>query len=597
MATVKLADGSEVFCREWVPGQANGEAVLLLHGVESHSGWFDEVAPLLTRAGFAVFAYDRPGWGQSAGVPGHLFSYADELARLEALARALRLKHSRLHLAGMSWGGMFAAYAALRAGVLFDSVTLIAPGICAREGVGAFGALKAAGAVLTRDWLATVPLDINAAHFTTRPEKQAEIMADPHRTKRVSAAFCFETLKMRRFIREHAGKRALPPTSLLLAEHDQIIDNTATLELFAGAREVTSEEVARAAHSLVFEAPEKCAAAIALAAARAESRAPGRKVAVLGAGAVGSFVGGMLALGGARVTLVAREKQVAAVNRDGLKLRVGGAERIVKDNLRAVTELDEAPELLLITVKSFSLEAALAGLQGKIGRDTVIVSLQNGIGNELKIRTAFPDNRVYAGVICAYLDFPEPGTVVCADDRIGLGVGSFDGDAAGLEEVADWLRASRMEVATAVDGLALKWSKLLLNVAFNALNAVTGLATDRIMADKRYGRLAARALKEAFAVMRAEGIRPVDLPGYPVKTLEKICRLPVPLVARALAFGTRKATRAVSSMQQDLRRGRGLTEIDELNGVIVRLAENHGLDAAANRELCALVREKCAVGA
>ncbi|MBP5233338.1 MAG: 2-dehydropantoate 2-reductase, partial [Planctomycetes bacterium] len=297
-------------------------------------------------------------------------------------------------------------------------------------------------------------------------------------------------------------------------------------------------------------------------------------------------------------TLVGREPLVAAVCERGLKLRLGGGARVVRDNLRPVTALTpgEAPDLLLVTVKSFSLGPALEQIKAAVTPRTVIVSLQNGLDNELAIRTAFPDNPVLAGAICAYLDSPAPGEVVCADDRVGLGVGSFDGDSEMLARVAGWLRWSGMEVATALDGMALKWSKLVLNVAFNALNAATGLDAGDIMAHREYGPLAAAALKEAFAAMAAEGIKPVDLPGYPVRKLRLLCRLPAPVVAKGLARATRGANHTVSSMRQDLRRGRGVTEIQGINGAVVASAARHGVPAPANQRLVKMVEDAVARG-
>ena len=128
--SVRLSTGQELFTREWQPQDKARGVVLCLHGVESHSEWFEEVAAELARRGLAAFAFDRPGWGRSAGVRGHLAAYADAVRQVAEVASTLRERYAEVHLAGLSWGGLLALYVALRRGPLFDALTLIAPGIC-----------------------------------------------------------------------------------------------------------------------------------------------------------------------------------------------------------------------------------------------------------------------------------------------------------------------------------------------------------------------------------------------------------------------------------------------------------------------------------
>lgn len=587
----------KTFYREWLPEKSvdNHEVVLCLHGVESHSEWFNDVALALAERGFAVFAYDRAGWGQSAGLAGDLSSYTQAINQLCEIVNQLREKYTRVHLVGLSWGAMFALYTTLRRVILFDSLTLIAPGICPKQGVGFWAGVKIAAYLLTRQFRQTVPLNIDLTHFTNVAEKTAYLINDKYRTKNITAGFAWETLKMRKFCHEFCGRRAMPPSLLLLAGDDKIIDNTATRALFfRTSTEV--EEIPFTAHSLVFECPERVANAISrLAQISKDHLLQPKKIAVLGAGAVGSFIAGMLALGGNNVTLIGRDAQVDAINRDGLLLKIGGAMRKItaRENLIATTKYNElkSADLLIIAVKSFSTASALAQIAPYISPSTVIVGLQNGIHNEEKIATQFPNNPRFAGVISAYLDYPNNGVVECADDKIGLAIGGDDNHNAKLSDVAAWLRTSRIEVVAYPSARSVKWSKLMLNVAFNALNAATGLSAGQIMAHPEYGNLAAQALKEAFAVMRAEQVIAVDLPNYPVRKMEKLCYLPTKIVAKILAFSTRGAQKTISSMRQDLRKKSPHTEIDDLNGTIVAYAEKHNLPATANRQLCKMVRE------
>ncbi|MDR0867237.1 MAG: 2-dehydropantoate 2-reductase [Planctomycetota bacterium] len=599
MSKCKLSDGAEIFCREWQPENPNGEVVLLLHGVESHAEWFDETAQNLLRCGFAVFAYDRPGWGHSDGAAGDLTAYAVALRQLEEIGNALRKKHSRLHLAGLSWGGMFAAYAALRRGLLFDSVALIAPGICPRRhGLGWLGGVKTLFRLATGNRRAATPLLFTPSDFTTRRDKAAYIQGDTWRNHDITASFAVETFKMRRFIRENIAARRLPPATLLLAQNDAIIDNTATRECFAPTA-VEVVEVPQAAHSLVFEAPATVAQKIAETAARRPRT--GKKIAVLGAGAVGGYLGGALALGGNDVTLIARQASADAVQKNGLLLKVGASERRVKENLRATTTVaNEVFDLLIVAVKSYDTEAALAALCEKIPATTTIVSVQNGVGNEEKIAGLLPQNQVFGGVVVIHAQATAPGEITVRSDRCGLAVGrdlagvaATPARQAAFDEMVEIFRAALgLEIAAAPSVAAVKWSKLAMNAAFNAVNAVSGLSPRQMINDPRYGPLSMRALQETFAVMRAADIAAVKIPNFNAPVVEKICRLPNAAVVWLNKLAAKfRDEEAVSSMRQDLQKGSTRTEIAAINGAVAALGERVNVPTPANRELCALVEK------
>ncbi len=592
--TVTLNPDENVFTRLWpVPGAH--DVVLCLHGVESHSEWFDELGAQLQRQGLACFAYDRSGWGQSPGSRGHLDSYDDALGQLEKIATRLRAQYDRVHLAGLSWGGMLAMYAALRRGILFESVTLIAPGILPQIDLHLLQKLRVAKSVLSSSKHELVPLALKVDHFTARKDKAEYIQNDPHRTRNVSASFCFESLKMRTFIKQNIGRRGIPPTQVLLAGRDAMIDNYATESLLAQAN-ATIRHYPGAAHSLVFEDPSGVARDIAEMVQSSKIQPTGKHVVVMGAGAVGSAVGGVLALAGNSVTLVGRQAHVDAVNTDGLKIKLGHGTRTVKSHLIAVTNpaaISAQADLIIFAVKSFDTDAALQQVKPLVGYNTILMSLQNGIGNDKRIAETFPHQTILCGAICAYLDFAAPGEIHWTTDRGGVMGGVVQGD--GPVAAAVWRTIfSRAMIETGLHSknpAGVKWSKLMLNVAFNALNAVTGLPTAEILAHPEYGMLAVRALKEGFAVMRGMGIAPVDLPGYPVRKMARLCRLPAGCVRPVLAKITARETKTVSSMAQDFRRKRGLTEIDEINGAVAEAGKSCGVATPANDQLCRMVEE------
>jgi 2-dehydropantoate 2-reductase len=586
--------GGGIFSRAWEC--ASREVVLCLHGVESNAEWFGELAEKLSRK-MDLFAFDRPGWGRSEGERGHLASYADLVRLLDQTATKLRERYEKVHLAGLSWGGLLALYVCLRRAPLFDSLTLIAPGVVPKIDLPLSGKLSAATGIVTGNRLKKIPLAIQPHHFTARLDKLDFIRNDPHRTREVSASFCLETLKMRRFVAEKIGTRRLPPMLLLLAGNDAIVDNEKTVALLApGKPEVVN--FSGAEHSLVFEKPAGVADAICHHAAQSTNPIAEKKIiSVIGAGAVGSMVGGLLALSGHEVTLLSREKHAEAINRDGLRLQLGGGERVIRQRLRAVTssvELKKETGVAVLSVKSFDTPAALNDLRACVNPQTVILSLQNGLGNEPLISEAFPENVVIAGAICAYLEFISPGQVKWSDDAGGVAGAVFNGEKEHAGKIwheifsSCFLENRFYDFANAA--ASVKWSKLMLNAAFNALNAATGLSAPEILAHPEYGLLAASALKEGFATMRALGVKPVDLPGYPVTLLAKAARLPASMLRKILALKTAGEKTGASSMKQDRDRGKSVTEIADLNGAILAGAESLGLSAPANRRLCELMQ-------
>ncbi len=587
------------FVREWLPGRISRGAFLLLHGMESHSAWFNELASRLAGEGWAVLAGDRPGWGRSGGPRGHMAAYRDFVEETAELASAIRERFGSLHLAGMSWGGMAAMYLGLRRGWLFDSVSLLAPGLFPKAVLGSLDKLRVTAEFVRPDPRRMVQPLFRPGHFTKDPRWQKHIDTDPDRLRRVSASFCLETLKMRRFIQETAGRRRLPPALCLLAGDDAIVDNPRTEELCrrAGAR---VETLAGAAPRLVFERPAETAGRLAAhaASAGAERKRGAKRVWVVGGGAVGGAVASLLAFGGQEAGLLVKPAHLAALRKNGFALRSGSALRRTGRTLAIAATpegLPADPDLAILAVKSFDTAAALAGLAGKIPERTVLASLQNGVANEDAIAAAFPRHAVLASAICASLEMTAPGEARWADDKGGMGGACHRGDGEKVREVWDGIFPSTGLECLWVGGerasQRLKWSKLMLNIGFNALNSLTGKPSVELLADARTGCLIVRAMREGFAVMRALSLEPVDLPGFPVSKLNFVTSLPINLARRILAWRAGRSAEAAFSMRQDILRNRQHTEIAELNGEVVRVGRKLGKRVSVNAKLVKMLED------
>lgn len=604
-----MDENSGLHIHERAPDGVARGAFLLLHGMESHSGWFADCADRLVRGGWAVIAFDRPGWGMSPprrNTRGHMESYRDFVGDVVVMAARARRKYGSAHLAGMSWGGMAALYAALRRGWMFDSVALLAPGIASGNALPPRAQARVLWSVLRGRRDAQVETAFRGEDFTRDALWREFIKNDPYRTRAVSAGFCVETLKMRRFLRENAGRRRLPPALCLLAGDDDIINNDAAARLCEKAGALV-ERLPRAAHTLIFEAPAQTAGILLHHAetARESMAAPqNNSVWIVGAGAVGGAVASLLAFGGVNAGVLAKASQLDAFRRNGLTLRCGKAVRTARagDGIAfaaAPEELPAEPALVILAVKSFDTAAVLTQLRGKIPESACILSLQNGVENEARIAEVFPRHTVIAGAICAGLELPETGVVRRADDRGGLAGAVFAGDA--LRARSAWERflpQTGMECRW-VDGTGaaarVKYSKLMLNIGFNALNAATGLGTAAILADPHHGELAVRALREGFSILRAIRVQPIDLPGFPVSLLGRVVRAPLGIARKLLARQAGRSPEAAFSMRQDVLRKRQHTEIEELNGKIIALGQRLGVPTPANSAIFSLTSSTLSV--
>lgn len=312
-----------------------------------------------------------------------------------------------------------------------------------------------------------------------------------------------------------------------------------------------------------------------------------KSICVAGAGSIGCFVGGMLRSGGHAVSLLARPRVIEDINRNGLK--VTSFEGIEHRLSSAEIKLsgDPAPlfadaDIILVTVKSGDT-AEIADLIAQHARkDTVIVSLQNGTGNVPVLREAMPDHDVLAGMV--------PFNV------LSMGEGHFHRATSGeilLEKddagTAKLLSTPELVFRSVDDIEGVQWGKLLVNLN-NALNALSGLPLRDQLAQRSWRVLFADQMREALAVIKAEGIAPVSTTPLPVSFTPFILKLPDALFERIAASMVKIDPKARSSMWEDLQRGRR-TEIDHLQGLIVSLAERHGLKAPLSARIVALIRE------
>jgi len=309
-------------------------------------------------------------------------------------------------------------------------------------------------------------------------------------------------------------------------------------------------------------------------------------ICVAGAGSIGCFVGGMLRAGGHRVSLLARPRIIDEINRHGL--RITSFEGLEHRLTAAEIALSGDPaifggaEIILVTVKSDDTAEVADLIARHAAKTATIVSLQNGTGNVAVLRNALPDHDVLAGMV--------PFNVV------SMGEGHFhratSGDILLEKDDADTAKKlSQPELGfRAVDDITgVQWGKLLVNLN-NALVALSGLPLREQLSQRRWRVLFADQWQEALRVIRAEGVDPVSTTPLPASFTPCILKLPDFLFQRIAASMVKIDPKARSSMWEDLQRGRR-TEIDHLQGLIVELAQRHGLQAPLSERIVSLIRK------
>ncbi|GAA0270030.1 2-dehydropantoate 2-reductase [Cryptosporangium japonicum] len=309
------------------------------------------------------------------------------------------------------------------------------------------------------------------------------------------------------------------------------------------------------------------------------------RIVVLGAGLIGLYVGGALHASGAEVALIGRERMrrfteapLALTDLDGGRTEIPAG---ALDYSLDPTALADAG-LVLLAVKSADTGAAADLLAAHAPQRPVVLSLQNGVGNVDVLQTRLPDYEIVPGMVPFNVVSPSPGRLHRATEG-----GLMAGRTHALDEWLPAFAAAGLPVTLRADFAPVQWGKMLLNLN-NAVNALAGVPLRAELSQRAYRRVLALLVEEALAVLRAAGIRPARVTKVPPGALPTLLRVPDALFTRLAGAMLRIDPEARSSMAEDLDAGRR-TEVEYLNGAVVRLAERAGVDAPVNRKVVALV--------
>lgn len=308
-------------------------------------------------------------------------------------------------------------------------------------------------------------------------------------------------------------------------------------------------------------------------------------IVIAGAGAIGCYVGGMLAHAGRQVSFLGRPRVLDQLRADGL--RVGDYAGMDVTRAPETLDLHESPEvlahadLILVCVKSAGTAAVAEQIATHAPAHAIIVSLQNGMGHAETLRAALPAHDIRAGMV--------PFNVVpVAPAHFHRATSGDIVIAAGLGNVARTLSVAGMNVTESDEIEAVQWGKFLLNLN-NAPNALSGLSLHTQLLSRPWRRLMADQMAEALRVLRAHkcAIRPTT--PVPVGLVPHVLRLPTPLFKRVAAKMLTIDPQARTSMAHDLAAGR-ITEIDALQGRIIEMGRAKSIPTPLNSAMHAAVK-------
>jgi 2-dehydropantoate 2-reductase len=318
-----------------------------------------------------------------------------------------------------------------------------------------------------------------------------------------------------------------------------------------------------------------------------KSTLPKLRFLCFGVGAIGTYIGGSLALAGQNVVFIDRPEVAEDVRQRGLSLKlVDGEKRVSEPEI--LTNLNDALtsgpfDAAILAVKAFDTQAFLQDLAPYSIAVPPIICLQNGVENEALIADTLGPGKVIPATVTTAIGRRGAGNIIVERLR-GVGVASDHILAPTLAAVMD---ASGLKASLYPDATNMKWSKMLTNLLGNATSAILNQTPAEIYKDPDLYALEVRMVKETLAVMEAQRIRVVNLPGTPVRAMSWLIKGTPLWFSRSIMAGQMAKGRGnkMPSFHIDLYGGRGKSEVDYLNGAVVRFGERLGIKTPVNRLL------------
>ncbi|MCS6906592.1 MAG: 2-dehydropantoate 2-reductase [Anaerolineales bacterium] len=311
------------------------------------------------------------------------------------------------------------------------------------------------------------------------------------------------------------------------------------------------------------------------------------KILIIGAGALGSYLGGRLMLAGQRVVFLGKAAVAQVLAEKGLSIHYASKLLHIQP-IEVTSSLDQALlcdvfDLILVVIKAYDTPSLIDSLKPFKEHLPPILVLQNGVENEDQFRSCFGKEQVIAGTVTSAISRKETGEIVVEKER-GIGIATENEFSRRLIQV---FRQAGFRVKGYPRAADMKWSKLITNQLVNASCAILGMTPRAVLSHPASFRLEMLQIRETLTVMNAHKIYVTDLPATPVRLLAwSIRSLPLwlsrPLLGRFVAKGRGNK---MPSLYLDLKAGKRQSEVDALNGAVVRFGERVHLPTPANRFL------------
>lgn len=316
---------------------------------------------------------------------------------------------------------------------------------------------------------------------------------------------------------------------------------------------------------------------------------------IFGSGAIGTYIGGSLALNGHAVTFVEREKNAQELKARGLRLDLTLDERrktnevfviepkafTVESSLESALKFGPF-DVAIVALKSYDTPALIESMKPFAEKLPPVLCLSNGVDNEALIAEAFGKDKVIYGTVTTAVRKKNVGDVVLEKLR---GVGVAMGHPLS-ETLVTIFNDAYLNCKLYSDALSMKWSKMLTNLIANPTSAILNMNAKQILGDKNLYQLEVKMLRECLAVMQAMNLDVVDVPGTPVRALVFATKLPLwiskPIVSRVAGSGRGNK---MPSFHIDLYSGRGKSEVEYLHGAVVREGKRLGIPTPVNELL------------
>jgi len=292
---------------------------------------------------------------------------------------------------------------------------------------------------------------------------------------------------------------------------------------------------------------------------------------IYGAGAIGTYIGGSLSLQGHEVVFLERQHDIHALQDRGLRMSIEGTQYQIPSPI-FISRLDEIKEkhfdLIILALKTYHLDGVLPDLKRLKDHLPPILCLQNGVESENILADRIGEDLVIPGTVTTAVDKKQKGDITVRRLR---GMAAADNHPI-TREILPAFNQAGLNLILYKQPENLKWSKLVINLMGNASSAILNMGPDQIYANPLLFMLELNQLRETLNVMKLMGIQPVNLPGVPVKLLARVVQYLPRQISQLLLSRIIGGGRGgkMPSFHIDLYTGRGKSEVDQLNGAVVR---------------------------